>query len=272
MPPAAACASIFRADTDNCGACGNHCPDPAGGGAARCTAGKCQLSCNAAARALRESVHRYATSDPANCRACGDCQPRRGSCARRAFAKRAAPPASAIAAALVSTLQARVSHCGGCDVTCPSPVHGAATARPPTCDFSCTAGFEKCGSSCVDTEQNAKNCGACGKVCDAPANGVAVCSAGACDFGCNVGYAKCGSACVKTDTDPRNCGACGTTCGPNQVCAASKCSSSCPSGALNCTSACVNPQSDASNCGACGTMCNAAPHASAVCTTLRAAA
>lgn len=68
-------------------------------------------------------------------------------------------------------------HCGGCDVSCPTPGLGHRLCEQGAC-APCGTGFFKCGASggtlCVDPSTDRDHCGACGSPCEG------VCQDGAC--------------------------------------------------------------------------------------------
>ncbi|MBI4706063.1 MAG: hypothetical protein HY744_33635 [Deltaproteobacteria bacterium] len=82
-------------------------------------------------------------------------------------------------------------------------------------------GATKCGSKCIDAQNDPANCGGCGTACPQGQ----ICAAGQCALQCFGGTTKCGNACVDTKIDPKNCGGCGNACGVSQSCADGKCTS-----------------------------------------------
>jgi hypothetical protein len=101
------------------------------------------------------------------------------------------------------------------------------SSSTPNCDDD----EERCGNTCVDTDEDANNCGSCGKVCGNQQE----CNGGKCE--CTGDLTLCSSACVNTDTDAQNCGSCGKKCSSGQTCRDGACSggTTTPTGCSNIT-------------------------------------
>lgn len=113
----------------------------------------------------------------------------------------------------------------------------------------CPHRTHRCGSKCIDLNNDPHNCGKCGHRCGAGQH----CASGQCI--CSAGMTSCNGGCVNTSADPTNCGACGHNCQSGEVCDAGQCASQCASGKTECNGTCVDLKNDANNCGACGTKC-----------------
>ena len=133
----------LRSDKANCSACGIACGSLqiCGDGACACREGT--TACNGTCSDV--------TSDDRNCGACGTV------CG-----------AGEVCADSVCT---PAQSCGG--ATCAA---GETCVNGTTCE--CSAGFTRCGTSCVDLSQNPDHCGAC----DAGCADVQTCSTGACTY------------------------------------------------------------------------------------------
>jgi len=135
-----------------------------------------------------------------------------------------------------------------------APVVGSLCLWFTACSKSeCLTGSTKCGTTCVNLQQDQLNCGACGTSCA----GGQVCSAGACALSCQTSLTDCSGSCVNTQTDRANCGACNHACAAGQVCSAGACALSCQANLTDCSGSCVNTQTDRANCGACNHACAA---------------
>jgi alpha-tubulin suppressor-like RCC1 family protein len=89
--------------------------------------------------------------------------------------------------------------CGGRCLACQAPADADPACSGGACDFTCHAGFNRCGGpGCVP--ESAASCGEACQDCAplAPANALPVCTAAhACDFACAPGWLKSGGQCVR---------------------------------------------------------------------------
>jgi hypothetical protein len=238
-------------------------------------------------------------TDPRNCGACGqDCalrpgvDPARVTCARGAcvLGSVGCLPGRGDCNGVVTdgceALLNSAARCGSCVESCrePTPNCGVSAAAPS--GYACVSGCvapspTRCGTSCVNTDTDARNCGACGNVCPAGGAGAtAACVGGRCALTCVAGYGDCdgvpANGCeVLVRSSASHCGACGNTCsgGANAtaVCVSSACALTCASGYGNCDAVAANgcetdTRASASNCGGCGRVCAAGANATAACT------
>jgi len=125
-------------------------------------------------------------------------------------------------------LQTDAVNCGSCGNRCSTPANGSAPlCTAGKCDFTCSAGYSKCGVECWINSKfssDVNNCGACGNKCPADIFGRgATCSNGVCLTPCMFGTARCGTQCIDVKTDPNNCGGCGKVCALNQCCSNGVC-------------------------------------------------
>ncbi len=151
-----------------------------------------------------------------------------------------------------------------CDAATPNcDVSGAS----PTCVTTCPAGTTLCGTSCTDTDADARNCGACGARCTID-NAEATCTAGSCTTGaCDPGWASCDSSdasgCETSATTLTDCGGCDTACAVDDAvtdchtgtCTISECYG--PRGDCNADASdgCEADLASATTCGDCMTSC-----------------
>ena len=107
-----------------------------------------------------------------------------------------------------------LQHCGGCNVPCTAPDNAAAICNSGSCDFTCNAGYHRCGDLCYpDNDPN--HCGAACINCPTQPNAATSCVSGACTYTCEYPYDDCtsGTGCETniTSTDA-HCGACNNNC------------------------------------------------------------
>ncbi len=211
----------ISSDYQNCGACGNACPNDQ-----VCSHGTCAVVCGGGSvRCGNNCVDLGA--DPQNCGGCNK------PCATGQVCNKAT---------CALTCQQDLTNCnGGCvDLTsddfncntCGNACPSGSQCVSSQCQATCQSGWSSCGdgeggTTCIDTTDDPNNCGGCGAKCP---NGY-FCSPGAdggpaCGLQCAGGTSLCNSACVDENIDPNHCGGCNTACGTGNVCSNAHC---CPS-------------------------------------------
>jgi Cys-rich repeat protein len=263
------CETRVDSDIENCGACGQRCPSPAGATPA-CRAGVCVVgTCAGGFGDCDNSPDNGCETDtrtsPAHCGGCGMVCPaapnaeptcngaRCGFECRPGFGDCDMDPANGCETDLTTS----TAHCGACGRGCAAPTNATAVCRMSRCAVgTCAAGFGDCDGSaengCETTlATSASHCGACGTACPVGQ----VCSDGACGVPCPPGQLRCGGTCTQTDNDPANCGACGNRCPTGQFCGSGRCAMTCGTGQTQCSGACVTLATDNIHCGACGNRC-----------------
>jgi len=244
------CESNPKTDPNNCGICGNQCPDGVAciGGTCGCPPG--MTECNGTCVDL--------TSDDANCGTCGfacaDHQPEdagtvpphmfhgcwEGQCKdlrcyrdSKVFWADCNQNVDADGCE-VDLKKPNSEHCGQCGNQC-APGQQCFSTSDTGMDCQCKGSKHLCPAtsgtgSCVDLDDDTKNCGSCGYVCPTITNADPACSQGRCGYICRPGFADCNGrssdGCeVDLNSDPRNCGSCGNACdvGAGQPCAGGKC-------------------------------------------------
>ncbi len=229
------CADL-RADSANCGACGNICRD-----GEYCTQGGCQTPVMITTTVTSVTV----TTTPATAtRIPGGVQPAAQACGEGQTQCRST----------CVNIRSDNVNCGACGNVCTcgqNCVQGAC---------SCPSGQALCGGCCQNLQTDFQNCGICGHVCPSKQ----YCSQGTC-ISCPTDLTQCGNVvpgnCKNLQTDPANCGYCFYSCGSGQSCSQGACSS-CPTGQAWCGSSCKNLQTDSANCGSCGNACSASQYCS----------
>jgi hypothetical protein len=171
-------------DDQNCGACGNGCPQPevkpphtvSGCQGGECGHLKCETGyddCNG--KIETDGCETALASDPNNCGACGfKCNPGQ--------------------------------ECSNGQCLCPPGAQRCEIGTPPDTQ-----------PACFYVDVDPRNCGACGRVCPQVDGAPAACRDGHCVTECAAGRADCDdnwrTGCETiTDSDPNNCGGCGIQC------------------------------------------------------------
>lgn len=156
------------------------------------------------------------------------------------------------------------TNCGRCGAVCSgtTPICAMQSSATRACSNGCTSTTPtRCGSSCVDTQNDLMHCGGCGQACVAPVGGRATCTGGVCNTACSMGQHACDGRCVP-DNDPNTCGSRCMPCpsgpvGSSIVCTSGACDFVCGAGLHRCGSACIAT----SSVMACGTSCSPCPTA-----------
>ena len=208
----------INSDYQNCGKCGNVCPNDQ-----VCSHGTCAVVCGGGSvRCVNNCVD--LGTDPQNCGGCSK------ACASGQVCKNSACAIS---------FQDGLTNCnGGCvdltsdDFNCNTCGNACAPGSQcvnSTCQATCQSGWSSCGdgeggTTCVDTTDDPNNCGGCGAKCPTGY----FCSPGAdggpaCGLTCAGGTSLCNNACVDENIDPNNCGGCNTACGTGNTCSNTHC-------------------------------------------------
>lgn len=238
------CEAPVGSDPNNCGLCGNKCPDgvPCNNGTCGCPSGT--VNCNGNCVDI--------SKDHDNCGACGNacpwidmpCDPKE------------LPP---------NTMQwCSQGQCG--KFVCSSIVY-------KDCNGDLKLGCDSVDGCETDVYHDANNCGKCGNKC-APGQYCRSILGGAPQCLCGPSETACGDLlnpdgdleCVDVATDPKNCGACAHACptapNANAVCRSGICGLECAAHKADCNGSwadgCeVDLLSDMRNCGGCGQACDA---------------
>ncbi len=239
---------------DNCGKCGNVCPNQTTCKQDAQDASKHDCKCASAGQSYCETAHGCVdlTSDHDNCGVCGlACLAgemcKSGTCTcPTSGALYCDENAQGVKDGTYACITANtIKNCYGCGVSCAGQSICDTTSKACACVDSMNK-LDKtkryCAGKCLDTQTDALNCGGCDIKCPT----ASACSAGKCS--CGTGLSWCGSgstfACIQTANDVNNCGSCGHKCGSGEEC---------------CGGTCKNPataySSDDANCGMCGTKC-----------------
>jgi hypothetical protein len=228
-------------DPQNCGACGNACPD-----GELCSLGQCGVSCLGGSIQCGELCVNLG-NDPDHCGACDSACDQGQLCASGGCVLSCEDGGATECSGLCVNTNTDTDNCGACDNSCGQ----GEVCISGSCTLDCVGGTTNCSGQCVDTDVDKANCGACSNVCGQGE----LCSLGVCNFECIGGTTECSGQCIDTDVDPQNCGSCGNACGSSEVCNAGSCASVCGGNLTKCGNFCVDVGGDDANCGACGNVC-----------------
>lgn len=233
------CETNLETDPNNCGECGNVCPnDPW----------------------ILDELHvQYVCSS-------GKCVP---TCVSPGFPTWAAGDCNGIPEDGCESDLTKPDNCGFCGNACGpgGSCTSDATGATYNCE-TCAPNEVRCSGTCLDPTMNDDNCGACGHKCEdeplpadagaPPAHMYFGCKENACGhLKCEQGFADCnqdpGDGCeAAIGVENNNCGGCGVDCGPDETCNDGYCTCPAVFGLCNCM---TNFDSDPYNCGACGNEC-----------------
>lgn len=236
------CESIVSTDPDNCGTCGNVCPELVNGIRA-CVGGKCNDECLSPKTWCSPSCVDILT-DNSNCGACGNQCPyveapwgmtstcANGQCGTLKCLALYDDCNHDLSDGCETSLSSDTQNCGACGNTCaPGQICTIRQEKGTTPVCACDPGETLCdGYSCADLLTDLDNCGACDNRCPRVAHGEAACQNGYCTSACSTGWGDCdGDPTNGCETDlsrnTRHCGACGNACdnGAGQPCIDGQC-------------------------------------------------
>lgn len=280
-------------DLNNCGTCGNVCPD-----GTQCSNGVCTSLCpigETYCSSRNTATTCYATQKDANncgginvvCSAaqmclegkCTNCDTPNPKAKTGAIACAGNGPDGTSATNQYRTCVGIDSNnCGACGAICSgaeicawqgngqaiSATNPAAKCCSVETDANHPQVMEVCGNTCKDSSIDISNCGGCGIQCGK--NQECVPNSKYADHPNTEkpGECKCLSQypnlgpdgnCYDYSSDSKNCGTYGRLCtGVQNACINGNCS--CPQGTMLCNGQCVNLKTDNNNCGSCGHTCD----------------
>ncbi len=235
------CEADVSSNTENCGTCGNKCPEGIPCRNGTCTCGDGMVVCNGECVDL--------ATDDNNCGACGNacefvaepCAPKdlppntrykcaKGQCGQFVCSSSDRKDCNGdlkLGCNSTDGCEVEVStdpnNCGACGNKCAPGQFCRNYMGSNQC--VCGPGETACGDivseyglfDCVDVMTDAKNCGGCGHACPSAPNANAVCRSGICGLECPPNRADCNGdwadGCeVDLLSNMRNCGACGQAC------------------------------------------------------------
>lgn len=291
-----ACGTNLLTDRNNCGECGNVCPNwgnfPDLNMETRCIDGRCRRQCFSQGSgkfqdcngAVDDGCETDVTQSPDNCGVCGNkCPPGPDGVARCIDGQCGCPPGKTFCTDQCTDTSVDDANCGACGNQCQEPDAGP---PPPNMEYRCSdgkcaqlrcvQGYADCNGhhiddGCeIDVTHDQANCGACGRAC--PAGQKCLVRGNTIGCGCEPLETLCTDqngreTCEDLLNDPKNCGSCGYPCPlkGNMTASCNKgfCEYACPPGFGNCDgdprNGCeTNLLINGRHCGTCGNQCDTA--------------
>lgn len=197
MTPVRCGTSCVETSTDlqHCGACGQSCVAPTGGGAT-CTGGTCSRTCTAGSHLCGSQC--VADTSPNTCGSrCAPCPAGPAgsvpSCVAGTCDFACGPDLHRCASACVAVTS--VMGCGSSCTPCPTAANADPTCDGTRCGTRCRPGFADCdgnlSNGCEADLSTPTSCGRCGTLCPARPNAAAACRSNLCAITCVSGYADC---------------------------------------------------------------------------------
>ena len=238
------CEISLLSDVNNCGICGNVCPNPPNASSV-CVAGTCSIICNSGFANCNgnnaDGCEVNLNISLANCGSCGN------ACALPNANSACVAGACSIVSCITgfkncdgitangceTNINFTVNNCGNCGVVCTAPNATMQCSNGICFIATCNTGFANCNGvtsdGCeVNILSNVNNCSSCGLVCPTRPNSTSNCVSGTCSITCNTGFANCDgnitNGCeINILTNKNNCGACGVVCPGAQICTGGVC-------------------------------------------------
>lgn len=228
------CEIDVRNDPENCGACGNKCPEVRHG-VRRCVQKQCTGECSPPNTWCAPDICTDLMNDKFNCGACGNmCPPtppdagppppqmkyvcEQGECGHLICENNWADCNNNIDLdGCEADISSDPKNCGACGKACAPGQPCIFRPEAYAYECGCRSNETSCNGVCIDLLSDIYNCGACGNICPTPANGVASCNKGFCEDSCLPSWGDCDNdsrnGCeTNLLVDARHCGGCGTPC------------------------------------------------------------
>lgn len=285
------CEADLQGSTLTCGACDAPCLEGANVMTVTCSAGACEIQCNAGFEDCDDNPANGCEIETAesdqNCGTCGndctaaangDAECNAGVCqittCTDPFADCNGDPDDGCE----TNTDTSAGNCGMCAMGCTFN-NATAVCNGGACEIAtCNGAFEDCNGNVndgceVNTLTDVAHCNGCDAPCAAGPNGVAACQNGTCGLTCNAGFGNCNGflndGCeTSTATNVDNCGQCARACSgafvASKSCSAGVCNSTCIPGRANCTQPAMGMDNGCETnvaagndtaCGGCGNDC-----------------
>ncbi len=208
--PQNGCETLIIFDINNCGSCGNVCPE-AQNAMNYCFFGTCGMYCIPGFADCdndeQNGCETDTTNDIENCGSCSyPCMPYANAttvCVEGTCQMSCNEPYVDCDGSIGTGCEIDIDHdpsnCGECGKQCSGADHADPACEQGDCALACKANYGDCDGNTengceIDLSLNKSHCGACNTACGQKNNATSLCDQGVCVHNCNEGYGDCNAS------------------------------------------------------------------------------